>query len=120
MLPVILLLFGVLAMISLATDTCSQMPGTVKNNTVDANNNPCDTTTVGVIGGGQIVAADCFDIMDSLSTANFSVEMSDWMESTDLPDEYYTLFTVGSCELAVKRIDGGKNTAWYVTFCPIL
>lgn len=110
MLPIILLLFGVLAMISLAADTRSQTPGTAKNNTVDANNNPCDTTTVGVVGGGQIVAADCFDIMDSLSTANFSVEMSDWRDSTDLPDEYYKLFTVGTCELAVKRIDGGNNT----------
>lgn len=110
MLPIILLLFGVLAMISLAADTRAQTPSTVKNNTVDANNNPCDTTTVGVVGGGQIVAADCFDIMDSLSTANFSVEMSDWRNSTDLPDEYYKLFTVGTCELAVKRIDGGNNT----------
>lgn len=110
MLPIILLLFGVLATISLAADTRSQTPGTVKNNTVDANNNPCDTTTVGVVGGGQIVAADCFDIMDSLSTANFSVEMSDWRDSTDLPDEYYKLFTLGTCELAVKRIDGGNST----------
>lgn len=112
MIHIILLLFGALAMTSLAADTRAQMPGTVKNNTVDANNNPCDTTTVGVVGGGQIVAADCFDIMDSLSTANFSVEMSNWRDSTDLPDEYYKLFTVGTCELAVKRIDGGNGTAW--------
>lgn len=112
MLSIILLLFGVLTTVSLAKDSHSQTPGLVKNNTVNTSNDQCDPTTVGVIGGGQIMVADCFDIMDSPSTANFSVEMSNWRDSTDLPDEYYKLFTVGSCELAVKRIDGGKNTTW--------
>lgn len=112
MLSIILLLFGVLTTVSLAKDCHSQTPGLVKNNTVNTSNDQCDPTTVGVIGGGQIMVADCFDIMDSPSTANFSVEMSNWRDSTNLPDEYYKLFTVGSCELAVKRIDGGKNTTW--------
>lgn len=112
MLPTILLLFGMLAVAIFAKDPQSQTPGLVKNNTSNTSNDQCDPTTVGVVGGGQIQVADCFDIMDSPSTANFSVEMSDWKDSTDLPDEYYKLFTVGSCELAVKRIDGGKNTTW--------
>lgn len=112
MLPTILILLGVLTKVSLAKDPHSLTPGLVKNNTIDASNDQCDRTTVGVVGGGQILVADCFDIMDSSSTANFSVEMSDWRDSTDLPDEYYKLFTVGSCELAVKRIDGGKSTTW--------
>lgn len=112
MLPTIFILLGVLTTISLAKDLHSQTPGLVKNNTADTSNDQCDPTTVGVLGGGQIQVADCFDIMDSPSTANFSVEMSDWSDSADLPDEYYKLFTVGSCELAIKRIDGGKSTTW--------
>lgn len=112
MLPIFLLLFGVLAIVSLAKDPHSQTPGTVKNNTVNTSNDQCDPTTVGVVGGGQIQVADCFGILDSPSTANFSIEMSDWRDSADLPDKFHKLFTVGSCELAVKRIDGGKNTTW--------
>lgn len=113
MLPAVLvLLLGVLATVGLANDPLSQMPGLVKNNTAGTSNDQCDRTTVGVVGGGQIQVADCFDIMDVSSTANFSVEMSDWRDSTDLPDQYYKLFTVGSCELAVKRIDSGKKKTW--------
>lgn len=112
MLPTILLLCGMMAVVSLAKDPHPQIPGLVKNNTLNTSNDQCDPTTIGVVGGGQIKAADCFDIMDSPSTANFSVEMSDWRDSTDLLNEYYKLFTVGSCELAVKRTDGGKNTTW--------
>ncbi|KAK7724271.1 hypothetical protein SLS64_000605 [Diaporthe eres] len=96
----------------MAVDPHPQIPGLVKNKTLNTSNDQCDPTTVGVVGGGQIKVADCFDIMDSPSTANFSVEMSDWRDSTDLLNEYYKLFTVGSCELAVKRTDGGKNTTW--------
>lgn len=113
MLPALLFLFlGALATVGLANDPLSQTPGLVKNNTADTSNDQCDRTTVGVAGGGKIQVADCFDIMDVSSTANFSVEMSDWRDSTDLPDQYYKLFTVGSCELAVKRIDGGKKKTW--------
>ncbi|KAG6360040.1 hypothetical protein INS49_011096 [Diaporthe citri] len=116
MLPTILLLCGMFAAVSLAKDPQSQTPGLVKNNTLNTSNDQCDTTTVGVIRGGQVQVTDCFDIMDSSGTANFSVEMSDWRDSTDLSDEYYKLFTVGSCELAVKRIDGGKSTTWIGKF----
>lgn len=113
MLPAtLLLLFGILATVSLARDPPSQTPDTVKNKTANTSNRQCDPTRVGVIGGGQIQVADCFDILDISNTANFSVEMSDWRNSTHLPDQYYKLFTVGSCELAVKRIDRGKNTTW--------
>lgn len=113
MLPsILLLLLGVVATLSLAKDPHSQTPGTVKNITADTSNDQCDPTTVGVVGGGQIQVADCFDILDFPNTANFSVEMLDWRDSASLPDKFYKLFTVGSCELAVKRIDGGKNTSW--------
>lgn len=113
MLPAVLfILLGVLATVGLANNPLSQVPGLVKNNTADTSNDQCDRTTVGVVGGGNIQVADCFDIMDVSSPANFSVETSDWRDSTDLPDQYYKLFTVGSCELAVKRIDGGKSRTW--------
>lgn len=112
MLPAILLLLGVLAAVNLAKDTHSQTPGLVKNVTINTSNRQCSPTTIGVVGGGQIQVADCVAIMDSLRTANFSMEMSDWRDSTDLPDEYYKLFIVGSCELAVKRTDRGKSTTW--------
>lgn len=109
MLPIIILfLFGALATLGLA----SQTPGTVKNDTADTSNDSCDRTTVGVLGGGQIQVSDCFAIMDIPNTANFSVEMSNWKDSTELEDQYYKLFTVGSCELAVKRMDNGKSTTW--------
>lgn len=78
----------------------------------NTSNDQCERTTVGVIGGGQFQVADCFGILEIPSTANFSVELSNWKDSTDLPDQYYKLFTVGSCELAVKRIDSGKNATW--------
>jgi len=109
---IVLLLFGVLATASLTGDPRSQTPRTVRSNTANTSNDQCDRTTVGVVGGGQIQVTDCFDILDIPSTANFSVEMSNWQDSTDLPDQYYKLFTVGSCELAVKRIDTGKNATW--------
>lgn len=113
MLPaIVFLIFGALAMVSLASDPPSQTPGTVKQNTANTSNDQCDRTTVGVIGGGQIQVADCFDILDISSTADFSVEMSNWKDSTNLTDQYYKLFTVGSCELAVKRVDSGKNATW--------
>lgn len=113
MLPAIaLLLFAALAKVGLANNPPSQTPGTVKRNTANTSNDQCDRTTVGVIGGGQIQVADCFGILDIPSTANFSVEMSNWKDSSNLPDQYYKLFTVGSCELAVKRIDSGNCASW--------
>lgn len=109
MLPaIIFLLFGALATFGLT----SQTPGTVKNETANTSNDNCDRTTVGVLGGGQIQVSDCFAILDIPNTADFSVEMSSWKDSTDLADQYYDLFTVGSCELAVKRMDSGKSTTW--------
>ncbi|KAG8163850.1 hypothetical protein KVR01_005768 [Diaporthe batatas] len=113
MLPAItLFFFGVVATLGIA----SQTPGTVKNETANTSNDHCDPTTVGVVGGGQIQVSDCFAIMNIPHTANFSVEMSNWKDSTEFTDQYHGLFAVGSCELAVKRMDSGKSTTWIGKF----
>ncbi|KAK2607183.1 hypothetical protein N8I77_005882 [Diaporthe amygdali] len=111
MLSIILLLLGVLTDISLASDPHYQTPGTTVNITSIARSKSCNISDFDVVGGGQIQVADCFAITDGLN-GTFSIEMSDWRDSTHLPDQYYKLITHGSCEIAVKRIDNRKGTTW--------
>jgi hypothetical protein len=105
MIQIMALLFGLLVAVSLACNP-PQIPREIKSNIANTSNDP---TTVGVIGGGQIKVVDCFDVLNIPNTADFNVELSDRKDSTDLADQYYKLFTVGTCELAGTRTDSGRN-----------
>ncbi|KAL1861626.1 hypothetical protein Daus18300_008742 [Diaporthe australafricana] len=84
--------------------------------TTDTNSGQCEKSAFHIVGDDQIQVADCFAIANGWSGANFSIKMSDWHDSTDLSDQYYKLLTHGSCEIAVKRIDGRNDTAWVGKF----
>ncbi|KAI3398765.1 hypothetical protein diail_8632 [Diaporthe ilicicola] len=113
MLPTILLVFlGMLATVSLANNPHSQTPHAFENITAHTNSNQCDKSTLHIVGDGQIQVTDCFAIANAWSGTDFSIEMSDWRDSTNLPDQYYELLTHGSCEIAVKRIDCRNDTVW--------
>lgn len=58
----------------------------------------------------MVPAADCNKLLAEWSSGHFTYELTRWEDSTALKDHFFILATNGSCEFALKRLDGLDNT----------
>lgn len=93
---------------------------TIVNHSEDIDfSNRCGDSTFGLITPGEILIDDCAQLTASWhDQGNFTLQLSDWTNSTGLVDHFYTLGTYGSCQFAFKRTDGLNTTVLYVSHIP--
>lgn len=92
-----------------------QIPGRVSksaNPTTDGPDNQCSMSTFDGIGEGEILISDCEAILDALEGEDqgFILALSIWRDSTALEDHFWTYVTSGTCQFALKRVDGLNDT----------
>lgn len=58
----------------------------------------------------MVPIADCNDLLATWNQNHFTYELSHWENSTALADHFFVLGTNGSCQFALKRLDGLNNT----------
>lgn len=58
----------------------------------------------------MVPITDCNNLLAEWSFGHFTYELSRWEDSTALKDHFFILATNGSCEFALKRLDGLNNT----------
>lgn len=95
-----------------AVDPLYATPGRVQQeNYVEPDYTLCQGSTFGVIGDGKILISDCQAILDDLEgRSGFDLRLTLWQNSTALEDHFWTYVTSGSCQFALKRVDGLNTT----------
>lgn len=58
----------------------------------------------------MVPIADCNNLVAMWGYGHFTYELSHWENSTALTDHFFVLGTNGSCQFALKRLDGLDNT----------
>lgn len=58
----------------------------------------------------MVPIADCNNLLAAWNHNHFAYELSLWENSTALTDHFFMLGTNGSCQFALKRLDGLNNT----------
>lgn len=58
----------------------------------------------------MVPIADCNNLLATWGNDHFTYELSQWENSTALADHFFILATTGSCQFALKRLDGLDNT----------
>jgi hypothetical protein len=53
---------------------------------------------------------DCNNLLAAWDQGHFTYELSFWENSTALADHFFVLGINGSCQFALKRLDGLNNT----------
>lgn len=110
-------LFGLILVVLAVTSTTTavdplyQTPGRVEqSNEVGPDPAQCQNSTLSVIGDGEILVSDCEAILNDLKAGDdFILSLSLWQNSTALVDHFWTYVTAGSCQFALKRVDGLNN-----------
>lgn len=95
-----------------AVDPLYSIPGRVQQeNYVETDYTQCQGSTFDVIGDGDILISDCQAILDDLEgRSGFIMRLTLWQNSTGLEDHFWTYVTSGSCQFALKRVDGLDTT----------
>lgn len=88
-----------------------QIPGQVSSEGGGGDSKQCEASTSAVIGGGEMLVSDCEAILDDLEAGeSFILALTWWRDSTALEDHFWVYVTSGSCQLALKRVDGLNDT----------
>lgn len=57
----------------------------------------------------MVPIADCNNLLTWWGDVHFTYELTQWENSTGLADHFYVLTSNGSCQFALKRLDGLDN-----------
>lgn len=104
-----------LAATAAAVDPLYMVPGRVEQSDSPGeqpDTPQCQDSTFRAFGADEICVADCQAIRDNLGARwlGFMLTLRSWQDSTGRADHFWTYATAGSCQFALKRVDGLNTT----------
>ncbi|KAJ0124895.1 hypothetical protein J7T55_006238 [Diaporthe amygdali] len=111
----VLTISALLAMVchgTAAPDPQYQKPNDVVAVEESSASNQCRDSSFSYLGDTDkmVPIADCNNLLALWDPGHFTYQLSCWENSTALADHFFVLAANGSCEFAIKSIDGLDNT----------